>query len=213
MALQYSHRPLHGEWPGKRTLHPGRSPFGANWGGTLDLLDREIFKLGGRDVVLALNVGERDIRQDGGVRADARIRDPGVIIEFTVGPNRLSFPCDRFNHWQDNVRAIALALEALRKVDRYGVRSGSQYEGYKKLPGAGASTGSMHVTKAAGIVADHSRDETELDEVLGDRSVARDAIRRAMANTHPDRPHGDAAAFQRVQDAKRVLEAHHGGTL
>jgi len=32
------------------------------------------------------------------------------------------------------VRAIALALEALRKVDRYGVRSGSQYAGFKALP-------------------------------------------------------------------------------
>lgn len=40
----------------------------------------------------------------------------------------LSYPCDTFTTLQDNLRVIALALEALRMVDRYGVtRRGEQY--------------------------------------------------------------------------------------
>lgn len=46
----------------------------------------------------------------------------------------LRLPCDTFSYWKDNVRAVALALEALRKIDRYGVRTGSQYAGFKALP-------------------------------------------------------------------------------
>ena len=213
MALQYTHRPLNGQWPGPRSSVGLRSPFGANWGGTLELLEREIKALGGRNVVLALNVSERDIRNDGGVRADARIRDHAVIIEFKRGPDLLSFPCDRFRFWQDNVRAIALALEALRKVDRYGVRTGRQYEGFKALPGAGASSATMHVSEAAEIIADLSGEAIEGADLLTDRWRARDAVRSAASRTHPDRFIGDPQAFQRVQEAKRILEAHHGGAL
>jgi hypothetical protein len=48
--------------------------------------------------------------------------------------------------WQHNVRAIALGLEALRKVDRYGItRRGEQYAGWKALP-AGIGIGATHMT-------------------------------------------------------------------
>jgi hypothetical protein len=49
----------------------------------------------------------------------------------------MSFPCDTFDDWQDNLRAIAKSLEALRMVDRYGVtRNNEQYRGFTAL-GAG----------------------------------------------------------------------------
>jgi hypothetical protein len=44
------------------------------------------------------------------------------------------FAVDKFATWQDNLRAIALGLEALRKVDRYGITKNSeQYTGWKQL--------------------------------------------------------------------------------
>lgn len=213
MTLQYTHRPLNGSWSGPRTSRPGNSPFGSNWGGTLELLERELRHLKAKDVVLVLNVGARDVRNDGGLRADARIRDHAVIVEFRSGPDRLSFPCDRFNFWQDNVRAIALALEALRKVDRYGVRSGRQYEGFKALPGAGGSTVTLSLGEAATAIAEAAADGHIPADIAASPTAARAAIRLATAKTHPDRQGGDARAFHRVQEAKKVLTAHHGGAL
>lgn len=49
------------------------------------------------------------------------------------------FAVDKFPSWQDNLRAIALGLEALRKVERYGfVKDDEQYTGFKALT-AGAA--------------------------------------------------------------------------
>lgn len=44
------------------------------------------------------------------------------------------FAVDTYTTWQDNLRAIALGLEALRKVERYGITRGTeQYTGWKML--------------------------------------------------------------------------------
>ncbi|MFC7344498.1 hypothetical protein [Saccharopolyspora griseoalba] len=62
-----------------------------------------------------------------------------MAISFTSKHGPLSYPCDTFTgpggrSWQANVRAIALALEALRRVDRYGVAGhGEQYAGWRAI--------------------------------------------------------------------------------
>jgi hypothetical protein len=51
------------------------------------------------------------------------------------GAPRLLYACDRFWRWQHNLRAIALGLEALRLVERYGIGDAhQQYAGYRALP-------------------------------------------------------------------------------
>jgi hypothetical protein len=208
VALQYRHRPLGNAWPGERTRTRVKSPFrGANWSATIGLLEHELRQLEATDVTFVLNVSERDVNRDGRLRADARVQDPAVIVEFKARADRLQFPCDRFNHWHDNLRAIALALEALRKVDRYGVRSGRQYEGFKALPNAGGSTQTMTVAQAAVAI----EDETGVDSVsiLASVDICKSAIRLALSNAHPDRPRGDARRFVAVQSARAILAAHH----
>ncbi len=45
---------------------------------------------------------------------------------------RLVYATDACEFWQHNVRSIALGLEALRAVDRYGIsRRGEQYAGFR----------------------------------------------------------------------------------
>lgn len=214
MALQYTHRPLHDDWPGARTVHPVKSPFrGANWSGTLQLLERELKHLDAKEIVFVLNVGPRGVNSDGRLRADARVQDPAVIVEFKSGADRLSFPCDTFNHWHENLRAIALALEALRKVDRYGVRKGRQYEGFKALPAAGRSTINMSVESAARLVAQETAGRYDPDQLIASIDSARGAVRFALAFTHPDRPTGSSDRFHAVNSARGVLAAHHQTTL
>lgn len=132
--LQYVVRPID-QWPGEPTRQRQPSAFTAKWSNTLDILERELRELRAKDVVIQADVQPHQLRNDGMLRAEARPASPKVILSFESKHGPLSYPCDRFHDWQDNVRAIALALEALRKVDRYGVtRKAEQYKGWSKLP-------------------------------------------------------------------------------
>ena len=197
-------RPIE-RWPGKLTANRTRSQFSAPWRATLDLLDRELWHLGpaGRNApaVLQIAMREQDFRLDGMPRANARPEHPGVIlaIESTKGP--LSFPCDRFLTWQDNLRAIALSLEALRRIDRYGITpNAEQYTGWKQLPGGGAAN-APSAADAEMVILSYA------DLPIGEATSLDQAYRRARANAHPDRRGGDRAAWDAVEAAAEVLRA------
>ena len=120
-------------WTGQPTRRPTRSQFSAGWTATRDLLERELAHLSARNAVLELDAEQTDMRNDGWPYANARV-DPPARISFESKHGPLVYQCDRFDRWQDNVRAIALALEALRKVDRYGVSGqGEQYAGWAQI--------------------------------------------------------------------------------
>lgn len=184
-ALRF--RPIE-QWPGELTRSRRRSPFEASLSATQDLLTRELRALNARTVVIQLAIGEIDLRNDGLPRASARPEHPGVILSLDSPYGPLSYPCDTFTDWQSNLRAIALALEALRKVDRYGVtKNGEQYTGWRQIEGR-TPTGPMTVAEARAFMAQH-----------GD-------YRTAARKLHPDTG-GSAEEFQRLQEARRVLEA------
>ena len=123
-------RPIH-QWPGELTRTRRASAFSAKFSDTLELLRKELRLLEPQSryypkTVLQIAMDEKDFRLDGMPRAGAKAQHPGVIL--TIYPNakeasELTFPCDTFLTWQDNLRAIALTLEALRKVNRYGCPS------------------------------------------------------------------------------------------
>lgn len=82
------------------------------------------------------------IRQAGGdARSAAKRHHPDVggdhadfvAIQAAIDPTkRLVYATDCCEFWQHNVRSIALGLQALRAVDRYGIsRRGEQYAGFK----------------------------------------------------------------------------------
>lgn len=206
--LEYRVVPLPEMWPGVVTISRKKSPFGVNWSSTMQLLEAEVRALRGRQVTFALAVRADQIRGDGGVYAKARIQDPSVIISLTSGADRLAFPCDRFNWWEDNVRGIALAMEALRKVDRYGVQTGRQYQGFKALP---ATTQALDWDGAIATLEEFSGTFVH----AGDPSeeAARLAVRRARARTHPDTNGNSASDFHRVQAAAAVISQRLGVVL
>lgn len=191
------------DWPGEPTRPGARTwaPFRASWRQTLQLLERELRQIAATSRVLQVDIPERDFRIDGYPRANARQNGPGVILTFTAPvAGDLSYPCDTYTDWQDNLRAIALALEALRKVDRYGVtKRGEQYAGFKALPPGGiALKAPMTQSEARQIVERHYGTfvETASEERL--------AFRMAQRATHPDTG-GTAEEFDRVMTAGRVL--------
>jgi hypothetical protein len=223
MSLDWRVVPIE-RWPGAPTEDRKSHPFrkqgshgwiqsGVNWSSTVELLERELRQLEAEGILLQMAVTSRDIRNDGWIRANARPEHPGVILTFDSRHGPLSYPCDTFDDWQANARAIALALEALRKVDRYGVsRRGEQYRGWGALPPAGGSTATITAEVAAGVVLGFGggwSDPDLLEEVLGSWEACRSWIREAEKETHPDTG-GKTEDFQRVQQAKAVLQRHHG---
>lgn len=139
--MQIKYRPIANDWQGERTTWQTRrrTPFFSTWEKTQKLLDRELAALGAEEVVFQLDMPERDIRLDGYPRSNARPASPAVIVSFKSRHGWLRYQCDAFeggaDGWQDNVRAIALGLEALRQVERYGItKRGEQYTGWKALP-------------------------------------------------------------------------------
>jgi hypothetical protein len=126
--------------------------FRATWQDTLDLLEDEIAKIGGKDpVVVQVDVTDADIRLDGMLRAGAHVGHPGVVVSFDSEFGPLRYATDAYekqwggarvlSSWQGNLRAIALTLGALRAIDRWGVsKRGEQYTGWKALPAAVGTT-------------------------------------------------------------------------
>lgn len=127
--MQYEIRPL-GMWTGPVTRNRPYCRFRASWSDTLVLLERETETLGARLVVLQVDATEGDIRRDGMLRANARVAFPGVRVSFESRHGPLTYATDRYDGWQDNIRAVALSLEALRAVDEFGIAGrGQQYVG------------------------------------------------------------------------------------
>lgn len=209
--LDVMFRPID-RWPGERTTNPQRSRFKTGWGDTLELLKKELNHLQADSIVVMLDLTEDDIRLDGWPRANARPGHPGVVLAFDSPYGPLKYPCDTFTTWQDNLRAIALALEALRKVDRYGVtKRGEQYTGWRALPGGGESSSTMTAEAAAAFLARACGNATVPGSALLEHAYLVPAAYRAAARRfHPDAG-GSTEDFQRLQTAKAVLDAHHGG--
>lgn len=207
MTLNATFRPIH-RWPQAETRNRRPSRFRASWGDTLELLKRELAHLHARNVVIQLDVSEQDIRLDGYPRANARTRSPRVILSFETPDGAFSYPCDTWTDWQDNVRAIALTLEHLRAINRYGVtKHREQYRGWKALPGAGEASTTTTAEAAARFVARFC--DVSAQELLDHPGRAADAYRAAAKRLHPDAG-GSTEDFQRLQEAKRILDEHHG---
>ena len=200
MTPGYTIRPI-----SDRTAFTGkhrRSAFATAWPTTERLLLVEVRHLQGKDLVIEADFQEADIRLDGRIRASARPATPAVRVAFESKYGPLTYATDVFSTWQDNVRAIALGLEALRKVDRYGVtKRGEQYAGWKALP-SGRAMPPSHMTRdmaydllyqIVGVGPDDDREWSD-----------RDLARAARKATHPDFGH-TRDEWDRVEQALLTL--------
>lgn len=177
----------------------------------LRLLEREASMLGCRHLIIEADFREGQIRQDGWPKADARPASPRVVISLVNsqhGP--LRYPCDTFDRFEDNVRAVGLALEALRMVDRYGVtKRGEQYSGWKALPSQATTTLTTE-SAAAVLVAlaepnlDSLAARRRISAVLSSAATARELYLAGAKRHHPDAG-GDAEKFKALGQAWQAL--------
>jgi hypothetical protein len=201
------------KWPGATTPPLSRKSkyiFQATHENSLAKLKFELEKLGAREVVIQCDVEEKDVRMDGALRSGASPKGPGIIVSFESKHGPLQYATDVFEDWKSNLRAIALGLEALRKIERYGItRSGEQYKGWKQL-GSGIALSGPQMTpqEAARFVASHGGRTSAgsiWHDLISNGPLRQVVYREAAKRLHPDAG-GSKEEFQRLQEAKRVLD-------
>lgn len=192
-----------GRWEGQKWIPQSPMPLSV----TLSDLDRELRHLHATDAELLVAIDPGQFRIDGRPYANAKASHPGVILSFDIPKvGHVSYPCDKYTRWEDNLRAVTAALEALRLVDRHGVtRHGEQYRGFLAIEATAAPAGFATADAALDWLATLVGDQWPGGRIPRERgaAVAR-VLRGAQRRTHPDHG-GDAATFQRVSLAEAKL--------
>lgn len=90
------------------------------------------------DVIISTNV---PTRLDGLPYSTAKEPDdPGAAVYFRLNKQDRVLACDAWTRVADNLTAIAQHIDALRRIDRYGVGTLEQaFAGYAALPAKGAT--------------------------------------------------------------------------
>jgi hypothetical protein len=179
------------------------SQFSASLTSTVNLLYTELRALDATKIVIELDIRERDLRIDGLPRADAKPAGDAVAISFDSRFGPLRYATGEYTGrwgipgWQQNLRAIALSMQALRAVDRYGVsKRGEQYTGWRQIPAS---------TDPADAIQTRQQALDFLGQWMsGDQEQIGSVIRRALKATHPDAG-GDADTFRQVIRAKELV--------
>jgi hypothetical protein len=213
-VTRFEIRPL-GLWDRPVTENRASSGrFRSTWDQTVSHLLDEVEHLGGELIVVQIDADADDVRRDGMLRARAKVGFPGVKVSFDSTHGPLTYATDAYEQrwpgdmpsWQANVRAIALGLEALRAVDRYGItRSGEQYRGWTALAAKPAEK-ELTVDEAARLLAEWTIPLCRPQDMRTEDQVNR-AFRAAARVHHPDVAGGSADAFRLISSARDVLVA------
>lgn len=205
------------KWIGAETKSPKRSQFKSTYKKTKELLENELwqFTVVWSSVQLEMFIHAEDLRQDGELRANAKPYKPGVALSFTIITRRLrnretgeirnetktlSYPCDTFDDWRDNLRAIALSLEKLRAVSRYGVFKYEDMIERLALPSADGKLATIDL--AYQFLAEHSGEN--ISKMQTDTAVLNQAYLTCLHKFHPDKG-GDKELFLRLQEFRQIL--------
>lgn len=191
-----------------------RSLFKAGYNDTFKLLNHELEFVRAETPVIQLAIEDRYWRRDGQPYANAPTEHCGIIVSFRKPIRRgqelvkipLSFPCDTYTRWEDNVRAVALSLEALRAVDRYGVTQNSeQYTGFKALPPPGPDHPSIATVDEAARFLHAIEPGCPVKDILHVRDNYRLVYRKVADKLHPDHG-GQPELWAQLQAAKSLLD-------
>jgi hypothetical protein len=100
----------------------------------LGRLTAEVRRLGAQALVVSTNV---ELRVTDGLPKSGRAEpsDPGAAVYFRLQGHPRCLACDTWDRVADNLAAIAAHIDALRRIERYGVGSLDQaFAGYAALP-------------------------------------------------------------------------------
>jgi hypothetical protein len=191
------------EWPAgwRRTPGPQRSwsRFSTNRTSNRRLtialattrLQHELDRLGAQAPTLSTNVA---LRLDGRPRSEGgpEPSDPGVAVYFSFRGRATVLACDRYGDVAGNIAAIAAHIDALRRIERYGVGTIEQaLAGYKALPADSAADWRVVFGKV-----------TSTGTTLQQLQQVEQEYRRLAQQYHPDITHDDGAKMAWLNRAR-----------
>lgn len=127
------------QWPAgyPRTRSTRRAPYKAMTGRARDQVLHELKLMGVPDwnVIISSNVpvSERTMQM---LAMRAEPADRGVAVYFRINEKPHVLACDKWDRVADNLRAIAMTVEAMRGMDRWGVSEMLErvFQGFAALP-------------------------------------------------------------------------------
>lgn len=158
----------------------------------------QLQRLDAVSVVVSTNM---ELTRYGEPRADRKPPDdPGVAVYFELHGKDRVLACDRWDSVAGNIAAIANHIDAIRRVDRYGVGTLDQaFAGYDALPPPGANNRPPW------------RKVLGLDERLAvSRADIEASYRAAAKQLHPDMPGGSHQAMAQLNEARDAALAEIG---
>jgi hypothetical protein len=189
------------QWPpAKPQTKPGErktnSSFKTSFADARHNCGRQIKLLGGSDLIISTNIPLNRHGLPGHIDWGKQISGhPGVAVYFKRKGKELCFACDAWNHVQDNMHAVALTIEALRGISRWGTGDMMEaaFRGFAALPAPGQS-GGMDPWKILGLPLNANKDELT------------EAFRALAKKFHPDNTQtGDQAEFLRIRQAYDLI--------
>jgi len=150
-------------------------------------LETEIDRLDGAGAILSTNLR---LRLDGVPRVEGREPlDVGAAVYFTLKGQAICLACDRWDRVADNVAALAQHIDALRRIERYGVGKIEQaFRGYLALP---PMVSGVEWWTVLGVSPNATLDDVE------------EAFRRRARDAHPDRG-GSVETMARLNEAREA---------
>ena len=139
------------------------------------------------DAIISTNV---PVRLDGLPYSGSREPDdPGVAVYFRLKRQDRVLACDTWNRVADNLAAVAQHIDALRRIDRYGVGTLEQaFAGYAALPAKGSTW-----RTTLGFAGDEALDAERIERAFRERAKA----------AHPDVIGGSHDAMASLNEARR----------
>lgn len=162
-------------WPAgwERTKRARREPpYRVSLAAATHDLVKEINAAGGRYVTLSTNV---PLRRDGLPRSDHEPTDPGAAVYWLSRDDKpMVMACDCWCRVRGNIRALGMAVAALRAIERSGASQLLEraYSGFAALP--------------ANVQRPSWRSVLGLEGVPVTRAVVEATYRHHAARCHPD---------------------------
>jgi len=146
----------------------------------------EISRMGGSAPVISSNV---PLRADGQLRADREPVDAAVAVYFQRDGKGMVFACDRYDYVRDNLHALALTIEALRGIERWGASEMMEraFSGFKQL-----NAENEGMSWWGTLQVDANATAAEIDV----------AYKKLAKFAHPDMPGGSEAAMGALNVAR-----------
>lgn len=178
-------------WPRTPAYDRLNGSFKVLYDQTIRELGEELERLGVSDAYLST---DQPLRVNGTPRRDTQPGSQYVALYFTRHGKDLCIPCDKFYTVRDNVRAIMLTLQAIRRMERYGTSQMVE----------AALTGFTALPASIEMGPGQSRAWHEVLQVSSDADpgVIKAAYRNLSARYHPDNAEtGNETEFLAVQKA------------